>query len=267
MSDYAYAAKYVGLSDIENLTQMEFDNETKPSADTIISWIADVEKEVDSKLLGWGDGRSEGQGYLATNVYLDVELQRAHLEIATTYDALLLRHRGLVTGVEVLFGLYFPGISITSLARRTSGMTDTPAWESLVEGFYEGWSETSGVDFICEKSIGKCRQKHLTKIFIVGAKRPESGRARVKATLTYGWNLPLKILKRWVQLKVGLRVLDALAQSGEVTRIAGYNKGDFQEYVNTQFDNQIATWSIELGGLELNYFPTFPNTGIGILRI
>ena len=262
----SYTPKYVTEADVEREVQYKISQTTKPNSDDVLDWIEEIEKEIDSRHLGWGDGRAEGTGYLATDAYLDVTLQPSHLQISRTMEALIYR-KNLLTSVNVYLGRYYPLIKITSLARRLVGIVDSPEWETLTEGYYPGWVEAAGADFKCLRERGKAGQTHITMIQIFGAKRPEAGLSRIKATFTYGWNIPGKILRRWAVLNLSNKVYKALQQTGEPIRVASYVKGDFSEYVNNQFGDAIAQNEVEINEIERKYFPAYHLDGRMILRL
>jgi len=102
---------------------------------------------------------------------------------------------------------------------------------------------------------GRAGQEHGVAFLIYSSKTPKAGHASLRASFSYGWNLPGKILSRYCTLKVGIRVLEAAVEAGEPTRIATFTGGDFQTFVNTELSNTISRWKEEIKEIEKKYFP------------
>jgi len=263
----SYTPKYTSISDIERIVQFEITVSSAPNRVQTLAWIEEVERSIDSKKLGWGDGRAEGEGYLATNEYLDVVTTRRLLTPLEEFELVTLNiqpdllKRGFLVplrGTEKK-----PIISVSSLERRTTDLTEMPNWEPLVEGFYEGWTEAADTDYLIIRRNGRSGQSHGVAFFFYSKKAPYSGKARLRATYSYGWNLPGKILQRYASLSVAIKVLKAAITAGEPTRLAAFVGGDFQTFTNTQLEVQINSWKEELKEIERKYFPR--KVGAGLL--
>lgn len=261
----SYTPKYTSEEDIESLTQMAIDTNTHPTTTEVLNWIEDLENELDDRLLGWDDGGAEGDGYIRTDVYLDV-IGR------TPYITPIERFKWLAKGHDPYWhvrGAYIPLeepiVDITSLAIRTTDLQDLPSWTDLTQGYYEGWSEASGADYMIVRKSAKSGFDVGIGIHIFGKNIPQVGKARLKATYTAGWNVNAKVLGRYATLMVGSLVLEAAVASGEPTRIASWTGGDFQDFVNTQLTVQVRAWRTEADNLDRKYFPK--KTAVGVLRI
>jgi hypothetical protein len=263
-----YEPKYVTVEDVRRETQIvDFTNDTRPSEQEVVDWIADTEAEVDAQRLGWGEDRSEGEGYLATNVYLDVPamiprmtpLRRFELLAMYSTDPYLMAKGSILQIPDE----YRPVIDFTSLEFNVKDLDQLPSWTALTQGYYDGWSETAGSDYKILRKKGKAGQQHGVAIWFYGSERPTTGVARMKATFSHGWNLPLRVIKRWCLCQLAPRVLNAAVESGEPTRIASFTGGDFQSFVNTQLEVEFSRWEIELARIEREYFPV--NASVGIL--
>jgi len=250
----SYQTKYTSIELVEALTQMSLTESTDPTRTEVFNWIEEVEKEIDARKLGWKDGGSEGDGYDAVNVYIDVPERSAKEEVAIS-------QKERTEGVRIVYPQrYVPIISVTSLYRRKSLLTETPEWEELKQGYYEGWTETSDTDWMPIIEEGKCGQKHIIGFLFYG-KKPDYGPARLKGTWKYGYNIPGKILQEYATLKVAVRVLEAAVAAGEPTRVGTYTGGDFQSFVNVELRNQINEWKERIKEIERLYFPDDQKAG------
>jgi len=258
----SYIPKYTSEEKVEKLTQMTIDATTDPNSTEVLEWIEEVEKEVDVKKLGWGDGRSEGQGYAASNVYLSVPRIRVGLRPLSKFKLLvkgldpeILTKGAVVPLQELRYWPIIPGQTVTLERRTSSELDDVPEWESLTRGYYSGWIEAGDTDYMVLTTRGRAGQEHGVAFLIYSDKTPRGGHASLRASFSYGWNLPGKILSRYCTLKVGIRVLEAAVEAGEPTRIATFTGGDFQTFVNTELSNTISRWEEEIKEIEKKYFP------------
>ena len=204
--------------------------------------IERVEKEIDARKLGWKDGGSYGDGYDAI-LYIDVP-ENAEDE----------------SGLMRIYLYDYPILSVSSLQRRTSDeLTDTPVWEELKQGYYEGWEEESDTDYMLITTTGKCGQRYGIGFLFYSSKKPKVGIARLKAVFTYSYNIPPSILEEYATLKVAIQVLKAAAAAGEPTRLSTYTGGDFQTFVNKEIQEQIDEWEKRIKEIEERYFPDIPS--------
>jgi len=259
-----YTPKYCQETDVERELQVDITDSTSPSSAQVLAWIEEIEGQIDAKLLGWDDGGSYGDGYARTDKYLDVVARfpeitplKRFMYWTKNIDPLL--HMG---GVEV--PLPEPVITISSLKVRSTGVSETPEWITLTQGYYDGWAEGKS-DYLLIKEKTKAGQWIGRALYFYGDKFPSPGRGRIKISYKAGWNIPKDILTRYATLQVAIKVAQALVESGEPTRLATYTGGDFQEYVNNDLTRQIAQFQFELRTIERKYLPT--NVGVGVLRI
>jgi len=253
--------KYTDEKKIENLVQMEISDSTRPSSQQVNLWIKEVEQEIDSKKLGWDDNANPGDGYSASNVYLSVPKIRIGLRPLTRFKMLCKGidpeqlKKGVVIPIqENQYYPIIPGKSVT-LYRRTSSLTDTPEWKELTRGYYAGWDESADSDFMVLTIKGRAGQEHGVAFFIYSSVPLKTGPAALKASYSYGWNLPQEILNRYATLKVGMRVLEAAVESGEPARLGSFVGGDFQTFVNTQISETLRRWKEEIIEIEKKFFP------------
>lgn len=265
----SYTPKYTSEDDIEKLLQFNITKTTHPNSDDVASWIEEIEAEVDAKLLGWGEGRNPGEGYSASDEYFDVPPVTATVTPIERFEYLT---KGIdpywfKRGVLILLkGTKLPIISISSLAKReTTEFTEKPTWTSLIQGFYTGWTEAADSDYLLVKTKGRAGQEHGIALYFYSDNTPNRGKAQLKATYSYGWNLPEKVLKRYCTLRLAVKVANEVVLSGEPVRISSFTGGDFQEFVNTQLDTQIKFWQTEAERLERKFFPR--ETGARLLRL
>lgn len=264
-----YETKYCSVADVQRESGITFTNSTNPSIEDVLHWLESMEAEIDAKHLGWGEDRDEGEGYLASNVYLNVVTLSPRItpverfQILTKYSIDPYWHS---KGAEIVIpALYRPIISITSLSYTTKNLDAEPVWTALTEGYYTGWAEAAGTDYKTERELGKAGQEHIIGIYFYSGTRPDIGRARIKATFEYGWNLPDKILRPYCANLVAAKALDMSVLSGEPTRLSGFTGGDLQEYMNTMVDNEVRKRLEEAQRLQKMYFPT--DISIGVLFI
>lgn len=249
MAVIVYEPKYTSEAAVERLVQFNIDVDTKPSSSEVLEWIELIEKEIDSRRLGWKDGGSEGDGYVVTDLYLDVPKTTEEDE-ATPLE--------IITGkyITKLLLTNYPILTMTSLERRTtSQLKSKPTWESLTQGYYEGWTEASGTDYMLLMDEGKDGQRYGIGFIFYSSKRPKEGRASLKASFTYSYNVPGEVLKEYATLKVAIEVLKASVTAGEPTRLTSYPGGDFQEYIPREMSEQIKQWKARLKEIEKDHFP------------
>jgi hypothetical protein len=269
MADILYETKYCTIADVTRETQIDYTTSTKPSTNQIAQWIEDLEREIDAALLGWGENRSQGEGYLATNVYLDIKslapritpIDRFRLLTQYSVDPYF-QSKGAIVLIP---DHYRPIIDITSMWYTNKELDQTPEWTAVTQGYYEGWTETSGTDFKLEHTRGRAGQLHVSSIWFYSSTRPDVGRARLKSTFTYGWNLPLSILRTYCANIIAAKTTHASVTAGEPTALASFTGGDFQDWVNTEVDNQVQKFIGEALRIKKEYFPKDP--AIGILTI
>lgn len=242
-----YVTKYTSELDIERLVQFEISSTTSPSSQQVLEIIESVERYIDAKKLGWEDGVSPGDGYTMTDLYIDIPVSKD--EEKDSFETL----KGSYATKVYLTG--YPIIKMISLHKRVSDIKETPIWEPLVQGYYPGWTPGSS-DYMLLTATGKDGQRYGIGLLFYSDKQPLEGRARLKASFTYSYNVPTRILKEYATLKAGIEVLRAAVLSGEPTRIASWTGGDFQTFVNTQVREQIAEWEARIRKIEEDHFPT-----------
>jgi len=232
----SYQPKYTSEKYVERLVRFDITNETSPSSIEVNEIIEEVENEIDNRKLGWADDASYGTGYSISNLYIDVPGD----EDETVTEVYL---RG------------YPIISMISLYRRTSSeLYDTPVWEELTQGYYEGWTEASDSHYKLIEVTGRDGQKYGIGFYFY-KKKPKSGKARLKASFTYSYLVPQTILREYASLRVAVRVLELAIASGEPTRISEYTGGELQSFVASQFNAQISNWKKRIEEIEEKHFP------------
>jgi len=254
--------KYTNEEKIEHLTQMDIDNTTDPSSVEVLKWIEGIEAEIDAKKLGWANDRKEGEGYLAKDIYLTVPRIKPTLRpldrfklLSKGLDPRILARGMLIPLQELEYWPIIPEQSITLKRRTTTDLTEKPEWEDLTRGYYPGWVESKDSDYMVITTRGRAGQTHGIAFLIYSDKEIKTGPAALKASYSYGWNLPSAILSKYCTLKVGIRVLEAAVEAGEPTRIATFTGGDFQTFVNTELTATINRWKESIAALEKKYFP------------
>jgi len=249
-----YQPKYTSEIKVEEVVQFEISADTSPSSDEVLNMIEKVEQEIDGRKLGWKDGGSYGDGYVATNLYIDVTPENSDVDD---------EDKDIYATKVYLRG--YPILSVTSLKRRTSDeLDDTPVWEDLTQGYYSGWDETSDTDYMLIMSRGKDNQEYGIGFYFYSSKKPKAGRASLKATFTYSYNVPETVLEEYATLKVAIQVLRAAAAAGEPTRLSTYTGGDFQTFVNKEIQEQISEWEKRVAEIERDHFPDVPSGPISL---
>lgn len=251
----AWVPKYTSEADIERVVQFDITASTKPSSSETLDIIEQVEKEIDARKLGWKDGGIEGDGYDITNLYIDVP--EAKEEITP-----IERIKGEYAVKVLLHG--YPILAMVSLERRTSDeLSDTPAWESLTQGYYEGWTEGPS-DYMLIMDKGKDGQRYGIGFYFYSSKLPLQGKASLKASFSYSYNIPSSILKEYATLKAAIEVLKASVTAGEPTRITTYPGGDMREYVPREMERQINQWRLRIKEIEADHFPEVSSGSISL---
>ena len=154
----------------------------------------------------------------------------------------------------------YPILEVTDhkIYYRDSDLKENPSWITLTEGYYSGWSGGTS-EFMLIMSKGKDGQRYGIGFYFYGDIIPRAGRARLKVSFKYSYNVPEYILREYVSLKVAIEVLKLAVTSGEPTRIAAWTGGDFQDFVNTQLDEQIKHWEKRIKEIEDKHFPDIPS--------
>ena len=224
------------------MVQFSITDDTRPSSIQVAEIIREIEKEIDSKWLGWPDGSSYGTGYTMTDLYVDVPSPYTEEEPS-------------VLGEEVdTVYIPYPIVSMTKLERRTSSIEDTPVWEELTQGYYSGWSGGKS-DYKVIWTTGPDGQRYGIGWYFYSSKKPKAGRARLKASFTYSFLVPEYILKEYATLRASIIVLELAMASGEPTRLSVYSGGDFQEFVPREVSGLIQRWKERVKEIEEKHFP------------
>lgn len=231
---------------IEAATQVDITTTSDPSTSEVAEWISEVEAAMDAELLG---------SYTATNEEIDVA--RVWLPRKDTLEwikGIVARSIPLDIQGEVVIPEKKPIISMTSLAVNDNTLTEAPSWTTLTE-----WDGSSAdTDYLVIQKLMKTGIMLGIGWYFYGDNKPKQGKKRIKATYTYGYNVPTKILQRYATLKVAIQVLETVMLSGEPTRIASYTGGDFQSFINTQLDPLIEGFRRKIEEIEDRYFPDMP---------
>ena len=202
-----YTPKYTSQDKVTGITQFTPSGSTTPTDTQVLAWIEEVEADVDARALA---------SYTLTDQIVDVLPEFnypakgtiAWLEAVAgqSYDEI---------NTSVLIPPFLPVVSVTSIYRRTTGLTETAAWELLTEG------PGSTASFIILKKRSKTNQYLGMSIYFY-QNQPDVGYGRVKMTYLYGWNLSATIIGEWCTLKVAIKAFEALKEAN-----TPYGSGDY----------------------------------------
>lgn len=202
-----YSPKYTSQAKVTGITQFTPGASTNPTETQVLQWIEEIETDVDTRCLA---------SYTVTDQIVDIQPE-------INYPA-----KGTIAWLEALAGMNFeeinasifvppftPIISVASLYRRTSSLTETAVWEAITEG------PGSSGSFVIMKKRTKTNQ-YLGFVLYFYQNEPDLGIGRVKMTYAYGWNLSNVIIGEWCGLKVALKVFEALKEAN-----TPYGSGDY----------------------------------------
>lgn len=208
-----FTPKYSTQAKVTGITQFTPASGTTPTETQVLTWIEEIEADADARFLG---------SYTATDQVIDIDPELnyppkgsiAWLEAISgaDYDEI---------NMAILIPPFKPIISVTALSRRTTGLTETAAWELLTEG------PGSMASFIIIKKATKTGQYLGVAVFFY-QNEPYVGLGRVKMTYAYGWNLSTTILGEWCTLKVALKVLEALKEANTPISSGDYSLMDLR---------------------------------------
>jgi hypothetical protein len=240
---------YTSTTKVQGITQFADGAGTTPTTTQITQWITEVEKDVDTRCLA---------SYTLTDQIVDILPE-------LNYPA-----KGTIAWLEAIGGLaydeidtsvfippFLPLVSVTSLYRRTSAITETAVWELLTEG------PGSSGSFMILKKRTKTNQ-YLGFCLYFYQNQPDVGLGRVKMTYVYGWNLSSDIIGEWCTLKVALKVFEALKEANTPYGSSDYSLMDLRVGLTDIETRQRGAIS-RIKELEENYFPS-QKLGIAFIK-
>jgi len=239
----SYTPKYTSEALVEAITQVDITETTSPNSSQVLTWIEEVEKEVEERRLG---------SHTAADVYIDVP----SLEEASGYYNVTYRARTgqlfVITSMGVgrlvpLTNIKGPIISITSLYKNDKDPSQEPDWVELKEG------PGSGTHFLLLESVSK--GKTFGYALWIYDKMPLPGPKRLKMSYTYGYNINEKILQEWCTLKVAVKVLQAKMGTSSGEGLTEFVGGDLGTYIPTQYQARINMFRQRIAEIEASYFP------------
>jgi len=232
-----YSPLYTSQAKVTGLTQFTPSDTTQPTSTQVLTWIEEVEADIDARALG---------NYVATDQIVDVP---AHIDYPAKDTIAWLEAMGFSRWEKVenrlLIPPFTPIVSITSLYRRTTSETEAASWEQLTEG--------PGVNtsFLLLKRRTKAG-RYLGFAVYFYQNPPTVGYQRVKMTYNYGYNIPATILSDYATLRVARAVLLALSQTPSPSGLRQFVGGDLQTYVPVEYrtkleeiEKRIKAWESE----------------------
>jgi len=244
-----YTPQYTSQTRINGITQFTAGAATNPSTTEILDWIEEVEADADQRMLG---------SYTLTDFAFDISPTSTiprNFQKAGWLEWVRLYGYDFAEGLVVV-PPYVPIISISSLSRRTSGLTEAEAWEALTEG------PAANSSWVQIKKKGRNKQYYGVAIFFYD-NIPVAGIGRVKMTYNYGWNLPTTIIREWCGLKVAIKVFEALLAANIPYGTQDYGVVDVR-VTAAELKRKWATALDRIAEIELKHFPTEPKN-IGVL--
>lgn len=229
---------YTTEAKIEAILQLAVNESTDPTSTELAVWITEVEADADAMALS---------SYTLTDQVIDVIAKvgaPAKNTIAWLEQLSGQRYSNLKT--SILIPPFTPIISIASLSRRTSGLTETAAWEALTEG------PGASASWIILKKRTKSKQFLGFAIYFY-QNEPSSGYGRVKMTYNYGWNLSTDIIGEWCTLKVALKALDSMVRATTPVGARDYTTVDLR--VGLDLESRVKNIKERIIELEERYFP------------
>jgi len=244
-----YSPQYTTEVRVEGITQFDITASTNPSTSEVLDWIEEVEADADQRMLG-----SYTQTDLAFDVPPTSTIPRS-FQKAGWLEWVRLYGYDYAEGLVVI-PPFVPIVSVSSLSRRTSGLTETAAWEALTEG------PAADSSWVQIKKKGRNKQYYGIAIFFYD-NIPVAGIGRVKMTYNYGWNLPTAVIREWCGLKVALKVFEALLAANVPYGVQDYGVMDIRVSA-AELKRKWATALDRIVEIEAKHFPTEPKN-LGVL--
>jgi len=242
---------YTTEAKVEALLQMDIDGSSDPNTTEVAVWIAEVEADMDAQMLG---------SYTATDEVMDVPPVTGILPKDTAYWMQYLNQYGyLPEEGQIVIPSRIPIVSISSLSRRTTGLSETAAWEALTEG------PGSTASYIQIKKRTKADNVLGFALYFY-QNPPVAGLGRLKMTYNYGWNIDTSILGEYASIKVALKVLDVLVSANIPAGTQDYSVVDIR-VAAADIKRQRGLLLDRLAELEEKYFPTrgLSSTGMSFI--
>ena len=208
-----YTPKYASQAKVAGITQFTAGAGTTPTETQVLTWIEEVEADADARFLA---------SYTVTDQIIDVDPKLNYPPKGTIAWLEAIAGAGFEeANAGVLIPPFKPVVSVTSIYRRTTSLTETAVWELLTEG------PGSTASFIIMKKPTKTGQYLGVAIFFY-QNEPYVGFGRLKMTYIYGWNLNTTIIGEWCSLKVALKVLEALKEANTPVGSGDYSLMDLR---------------------------------------
>ena len=214
-----FVPRYTSIESVQALLQFEITSSTHPSDNDVLSFIEEIEGEIDAKNLG------------NNNTGL-IEFDMPVMD-KTWKDSVALQYAGIPLNIigRLIVPPFVPIKDVVSgsFAYNRSVLNATPDWRTLNEG------PGTGTNFVILRRPTKNNVYVGYAIFLYGI-LPYTGRNRLRINYNYGWDLPQTILREYATLKVARKVLFARVMSGQPAGIASYRGPDLGNFVNTQVE-------------------------------
>lgn len=231
---------YTNVSAIEALLSIDITSGTTPSEAQTDIWITQIETGMKASRLG--------SQTTVSGTKFDVTPTSAMAK-----DTIAWFKAGLPaspTGREVV-PPFTPIISVTSgtMYRNKAGLNQTEDWDQLSEGPGED------TDFIIRYDVNKKTNKRVGNSFYFYGSLPSAGKERIMCTWVYGHNIDTEILQEYATLKTSEKVILARITSAQPMNLATYTGGDFNTFVNTQYEAWLDYIEKRTTEIEEMYFP------------
>jgi hypothetical protein len=239
---------YATLSSVVGLLQVEITASTKPTAVQVSSWIAQVDSTIDSRKLGTAT--------VSGAIFDCPDWNSYNHEPVSTYSS---EQDEENEGIMVV-PPYTPIVALASgyLYRNLAGPSGAVDWDLLSEG------PGDGSDYQVARKINMKTGKYDGYAIWFYNELPVIGKNRIKANITYGYNVDSNILEEYATAVVSKKVLMARLMGGQPATVATYTGGDMGTYVNTQFEVQLKWLTDRIAEIETNYFPK--SVAVGVFR-
>jgi len=245
----SYSPQYTSETKIEGYLQIAINDSTDPTTTELLDWIEEIETDADQRMLG---------SYTLTDFEFDVPATSTiprNFQKAGWLEWVRLYGYDFAEGLVVI-PPYLPIVSVSSLSRRTSSLTEAKAWEALTEG------PAANSSWVQLKKKTRSKQFYGFAIFFYD-NIPIAGIGRLKMTYNYGWNLPTAVIREWCTLKVVIKTLEVLLATHVPFGTQDYGVMDIR-VTAAELKRKWATALDRIAEIEAKHFPTEPKN-IGVL--